>query len=84
MFLSPPPHVNHPQEFASGASLEDFGVPLLRAWCRGGTAAWIPGSLAVPGTQGSWQPGGVGSIALLVFFLASESSAPVGVGVKAV
>ena len=58
MFLSPPLHVSHPQEFASGASPEDLGVPLLRARCRGGIAAWIPGSLAVPGTQGSWQPGG--------------------------
>ena len=84
MVLSPPLHVNHPQEFAPGASLEDLGVPLVRARCRGGTAAWIPGTLAVPSTQGSWQPGGVGSIALLGFFLASDSSAPVGVSMKVV
>ena len=29
----------------------------VRASCGGGTAAWVTGVLAAPGTQGSWQLG---------------------------
>lgn len=52
---------------------------IYRSWrtIRGsGTAAWIVGTLAAPGTQGCWWPQEQ-EIALLGFFLASGSSAPV-------
>lgn len=45
---------------------------------RSGTAAWIVGTLAAPGTQGCQWPQEQ-EIALLGFFLASGSSAPVGI-----
>ena len=46
-------HVGHPQEFATEAALEGLRLP---QWCGGGTVAWIVGTLATTGTQGSWWP----------------------------
>ena len=34
-----------------------MGLPMLRARCGGGAAAWVARVLIAPGTQGSWQLG---------------------------
>ena len=34
-----------------------LGFAPVRAWCGGGTAAWVSGVLAAPATPGSWQLG---------------------------
>ena len=52
--LFPTLHVGHPLGFAPEAALVDLGLPLWRARCGDGAAAWIAGVLEAPGTQGSW------------------------------
>ena len=54
MVLFPPLHVGHPLGFVPEAALVDLGLPLWRARCGDGAAAWIAGVLEAPGTQGSW------------------------------
>ena len=53
MVLFPPLHVGQPL----GCVPEDLGLPMLRARCGGGAAAWVARVLIAPGTQGSWQLG---------------------------
>ena len=36
---------------------QDLGLPLVRARCGGGAAAWVAWVLAAPGPQGSWRLG---------------------------
>ena len=51
----------------------------MRTGYGGGTAAWIMGTLGVPGMQVSWCPGEQEITVLLGLFLGSGSSAPVGI-----
>lgn len=53
--LSPALQVSHPQEFAPKAALASWVCP-SKDQVEGGMATWITGTLAVTGTQGSWQP----------------------------
>ena len=48
--------MDHPQESAPGAALEDLGSAPVRTGHKGGMTSWITGTLVVPGVQGSWQP----------------------------
>ena len=50
MVLFSPLHVGHPLGFAPESTLEDLGLPPMRARCGGGAAAWVAGVLAAPGT----------------------------------
>ena len=54
MVLSPLLHVGHPLGFGCPGGL---GSALVRARCGCGAAAWVPGALAAPGTQGNWRLG---------------------------
>lgn len=55
MALSLALQVGHPQEFAPKASLASWVCP-SEDQVEGGMTTWIAGTLAVTGTQGSWQP----------------------------
>ena len=55
-----------------------------RTSCGGSAAAWIAGTLAGPGAQGTWQPTGTGDMALLEILLTSGSSAQVRISVEVV
>ena len=61
--LFPPWHVGHPLGFAPEVALGDLGLP-VRARCGGGTAAWVAGVLAAPGTQGGLAARAAGNIML--------------------
>ena len=43
MVLFPPLHVVRPLGFAPESTLEDLGLPPVRARCGGGAVAWVAG-----------------------------------------
>ena len=70
--VSPPLPVRPPRGFAAEAALEGVGLPQA-GWGTGGAAAGEAGPGA-PGAQGNWSLGPRKGL-----FLASGSSAPVGI-----
>ena len=57
MVLFPLLHVGFPLGSATEVALGGLGSASVKARCGGGTAAWVAGVLAAPGTQGSWWLG---------------------------
>ena len=55
MAFSPSLQVGHSQEFAPKAALATWVCP-SEDQVEGNIATWSAGTLAVIGTQGSWQP----------------------------
>ena len=55
MVLSPLLHVGHPRELPPEMPWRLGSAP-VRARCGHSAAAWVAGTLGVPGTQGSWWP----------------------------
>ena len=55
--------MGHPLGFAPEVALGDLGLP-VRARCGGGTAAWVAGVLAAPGTQGGLAARAAGNLVL--------------------
>ena len=53
MVLFPPLHVGRLLGFAPEPALEELGFAPVRVRYGDGTAAWVAGVLAAPGTQGS-------------------------------